>query len=504
MPCYLRKLITFERLEPYEVKVSSTILRRGRRSNPSFLSDGSQARRNARRAWQLRNISGNKGNKMRVITLIFSILIFYSVLNGVEKTKKENIFKMEMNNQNNLNKFLDANQFKIKTIDLNEGENSDFHFLKNFIGNSEIVLLGEQDHGDGTSFIAKAKIIKYLHEEMGFNVLAYESDFYDCNIKGNQFKEKKISIAELKKSLWSFWSSGKEIQPFYKYLEYQNNSVNPLHITGFDCQYTNGKKEKKFVDDYLEFIKNFVFPDKVNSNVQENFLKIVKEFFSKPYEYKFSNEFKTTFFDIIDNIINIEKSDTSSIDDFFIQEMKNLKGFAEYKWCSENNKHISRDAQMADNFKWLFEHKFKGEKIIIWAHNFHTLKNCSYIFSNEVIAECEAEGINLNWIGHLMGEILYREYTDKIYSIGFIAYNGEYNNKAFLGNFTNTEKIYSEVNSLEEVIHLRKIDYGFLNLKNTQISEFLMSGDCHNEATKSDWKNVYDGLFYIDKMTGIK
>ena len=119
--------------------------------------------------------------------------------------------------------------------------------------------------------------------------------------------------------------------------------------------------------------------------------------------------------------------------------MKNLKGFAEYKWCSENNKHISRDAQMADNFKWLFEHKFKGEKIIIWAHNFHTLKNCSYIFSNEVIAECEAEGINLNWIGHLMGEILYREYTDKIYSIGFIAYNGEYNNKAFQGNFTNTE-----------------------------------------------------------------
>jgi len=70
---------------------------------------------------------------------------------------------MEMNNQINLNKFLDANQFKIKTIDLYEGKNSDFHFLKNFIGNSEIVLLGEQDHGDGTSFIAKANIIKYLH-----------------------------------------------------------------------------------------------------------------------------------------------------------------------------------------------------------------------------------------------------------------------------------------------------------------------------------------------------
>jgi len=445
-----------------------------------------------------------KGNEMKVVILIFSVLIFCSVLNGVEKKKKENSFKMEMNNQNKLNKFLETNLFNIKTIDLSEENISDFHFLKSIIGNSEIVLLGEQDHGDGTSFIAKAKIIKYLHEEMGFNVLAYESDFYDCNIKGNQFKDKNIPIADLKQSLWSFWSAGKEIQPFYEYLEHQNNSDNPIHITGFDCQYTNGKKEKKFVDDYLEFIKNSVSPDKVNSNVQKNFLKIVTEFFSKPYEYKFSNEFKTTFFDTIDNIINIEKSDTSSIDDFFIQEMKNLKGFAEYKWCSENNKHISRDAQMAGNFKWLFEHKFKGEKIIIWAHNFHTLKNCSYIFSNEVIAECEAEGINLNWIGHLMGEILYREYTDKIYSIGFIAYNGEFNNKAFQGNFIDTEKIVSEENSLEKVIHSKQIDYGFINLKNAHISKFLMSGDCHNEATKSEWKNVFDGLFYIDEMSGIK
>ncbi len=439
---------------------------------------------------------------MRVVILIFPILFF--LLNCVEKTNKENIFKMETDNQNNLNKFLYSNQFNIKTIDLNEGENSDFHFLKNIIGNSEIVLLGEQDHGDGTTFIAKAKIIKYLHEEMGFNVLAYESDFYDCNIKGNQFKNKNIPITELIKCLWGFWTTGNEIQPFYEYLKHQNDSDNPIHITGFDCQYTNGKKQNKFIEDYLEFIKNSVSPDKVNSNVQESFLKIVSEFFSKPFEYKFSNKFKTIFFDTIDKLISIEKSDVSSIDNFFIQEMKNLRGFAEYKWSSENNKHISRDAQMADNFKWLFEHKYKGEKIIIWAHTFHTLKNCSYIFSNEVVAEYEAEGINLNWIGHLMGEILYREYTEKIYSIGFIAYNGEFNNKAFQGNFTDTEKIVSEENSLEKVIHSKQINYGFINLKNAHISKFLMSGDCHNEATKSDWKNVFDGLFYIDEMSGIK
>ena len=435
---------------------------------------------------------------MRFVILIFSILFFCSTSNGTEEITKENDLKMEVNN------LLDDNLFEIKTIDLIEDENPDYNFLNNFIGDSEIVLLGEQNHGDGASFIAKAKIIIYLHKEMGFNVLAYESDFYGCNITGNQFKEKKTSIAELKQNLWKFWTTGKEIQPFYKYLEEQNNSDNPIYVTGFDCQYNNSKRQENFVENYLEFIRSSVSTEEVNPNIQVNLLEIVSKLFTKQQSNKFTDEFKTAFFDTIDEVINSSKSHTALIDDFFIQEMKSLKGFAKYKWCSQNDKHINRDAQMADNFKWLFEHKFKGEKIIIWAHSFHTLKNYSYLISDEEIAECKAEGINFSWIGHLMGEILYREYTDKIYSIGFITYNGEFNNKAFQYNFTDSEKIISEKNSLEEFIHNRQIDYGFLNLNKSMIQKFLMSGDCHNEATKSDWKNVFDGLFYIDKMSGIK
>ena len=39
LPYYLIPSIIFERFEPYEVKISSTVLRRGRRSNPSSLSN---------------------------------------------------------------------------------------------------------------------------------------------------------------------------------------------------------------------------------------------------------------------------------------------------------------------------------------------------------------------------------------------------------------------------------------------------------------------------------
>jgi len=162
---------------------------------------------------------------------------------------------------------------------------------------------------------------------------------------------------------------------------------------------------------------------------------------------------------------------------------------------------------MADNLKWLYEHKFKNEKIIIWAHNGHIPKDYTNVIPKEEILEIEAEGISMNFIGHLMGELLYQKYGNDIYSLGFISYSGNYSHRAYNYNFEETKEIVSEQTSLEYLIHTKNIKYGFINLKETDkiknIPSFIIS-DEHNEAYLSNWKQVYDGLLYIDKMLEIK
>ena len=51
------KLITFERLEPYEVKVSSTVLRREGKSNLSDLSDHNKQEEKQEESWRTQDIT---------------------------------------------------------------------------------------------------------------------------------------------------------------------------------------------------------------------------------------------------------------------------------------------------------------------------------------------------------------------------------------------------------------------------------------------------------------
>jgi erythromycin esterase len=71
--------------------------------------------------------------------------------------------------------------FPIRTINPTDVNFADLQFLKKEIGDKSIVMIGEQSHLAGASIDAKARIANFLVQEMGFEVILFESGLYDVN-----------------------------------------------------------------------------------------------------------------------------------------------------------------------------------------------------------------------------------------------------------------------------------------------------------------------------------
>ena len=93
--------------------------------------------------------------------------------------------------QQKIKEYVLHNSIRISSISPDSTNYDDLSAIGNSIGNAQIVMLGEQDHGDASTFLAKTRLIKYLHEKKGFNVLAFESDFFGLNYGWNDLNKSK-------------------------------------------------------------------------------------------------------------------------------------------------------------------------------------------------------------------------------------------------------------------------------------------------------------------------
>ena len=67
----------------------------------------------------------------------------------------------------------------VRSIDPADEDFSDLMPLVQVIGKARVVQLGEATHGDGSTFLAKGRLVRFLHQVMGFDVLAWESGIFD-------------------------------------------------------------------------------------------------------------------------------------------------------------------------------------------------------------------------------------------------------------------------------------------------------------------------------------
>jgi len=175
---------------------------------------------------------------------------------------------------------------------------SDLQCFKQYIENRTLVQLGESSHSTKEYSQIKIRLIKFLHEQMGFDVIAFESGFFECFYTN----ENILNITEteaIKNSIFSIW--GTSMIELFTYIKETRSTSHPLILAGFDCQYTSANysisKRPMLLYNLISKIDN-QYANKVRTF---DSLTIIKFKYPWPISYltQYKDSIKTTYSQII-------------------------------------------------------------------------------------------------------------------------------------------------------------------------------------------------------------
>jgi erythromycin esterase-like protein len=376
---------------------------------------------------------------------------------------------------------------KIDDLEIETGNFENFNSLKDELNGVKIVSLGEGNHYMGTTFKAKVAMIKYLHDSLDFDVIAFESGLYDCKVTNDSLQTRKSSKNLFFDGLFGVWKCN-EVEDLYDYLtENYNQEKNPLDFIGIDNQLLGNSK--KFLK--ADFYKLFDSLQNYSSEIIESdrFYSILDEVIrTSNFKQNFSID-DTTYFSgklrIINHIIEEFHLENRPYYQFWKQLCNNI--ISDYTRMFFQPFGAIRDSMMYENLKWYMK-LHPEKKIIIWAASGHIM----------------FEPRNNDSNNKPMGTYLKNNFKEQYYAIVFTTYTGKYGNKD--KGLLSFKIKKSTGNSIEHNIHKNYCgNFALFSLRNNKNKEFIEQKKIthvkigRNENIMIPFEFA-DALFYIKEM----
>ena len=408
--------------------------------------------------------------------------------------------------------WLSENALQVRSIMPSDEDFSDLHPLKDVIGDARIVMLGEQSHGDGNTFLAKTRLIKFLDQEMGFDVLAFESGLYDCAKAWELLQIGEEAAFAIQQGVFPIWTQSEQVQPLINYIGEMASSEYPLELAGFDSQFTGNASVKYLIGDLNGFLAERSIS--ISHTNWVSFTTILRSL--TYYDYRndresVPDEDQREEFLNTSSVLRAEITSvtiTEPIDSeaaFWLQMLENIEVNAKQEWQIglSNERNASpdssvfqmRDIQMGHNLIWLASERYPDRKIIVWAATFHNARNLDQIETADPELQEVYDQISV------MGDVVWEALGDQVYSLGFTAYSGT----AGVVWQSPEDLEESSEGSLEDLMNQANLEYAIVDFRHPPqggewLQDRMVSRPLGYTEMTADWSAVMDGMMFIRDM----
>lgn len=394
--------------------------------------------------------------------------------------------------KNDTDEWLAKNVIKIDSIAPNYADTLALTFLKSELKDVDIVALGEQTHGDGTTFLAKTMLVKYLHERLGYTVIAFESGMLDCLQTWLMLKAGQNTDSAFERGWFKVWAQSKQTSVLRNYIASDATTTNPLILVGFDMQFS-GEAFLNRVNFYQDFLIEHKIDTASFSQVwQVMRLKSYKEIDQIKRDTARQHELLNQAHKLSSIAAQMNCASTEAL--ITQRSISQLGIYLDYllnlvnrNFQEGNRKDINiRDSIMASNVIWLKEEIFPDCKIILWGANAHVNYNRQLLqYPDEQFVP--------------MGQRLRDHFRNRYYAISFTSYNGQFSS---LVNGINPTPQSSNKTLEFQLAHL-DLSYAFITsaqLRNGPWRAAFQARPYGYMNYRGDWSNMTDAFFFIKTM----
>lgn len=434
------------------------------------------------------------GSRGKSFGLILAVVLFSVSAGGVHAVEGTDAEKA---------RWLAEHAVPVRSIAPEDEDFSDLMPLAGWIGSSRVVALGEVTHGDGAMFLAKARLVRFLHQVMGFDVLAWEAGFFDVPLVDAALRSDVPLSEAAARGLYRIWWKSAETQPVLSYVRSTRTTLHPILSVGFDCRVSNEKSRAELfpasIFEFFDRLDPALLSKQERADLTAMSIGLVPaDVFEHPGERRYNRDLPRRLIALIDQrrpdlLARSSPREIDYVRQSLVSFMNMDRALGGQAGTGQSADGYTRDTAMAENLLWLLQGPLAGRKVIVWAHNYHLLRDVSSPSAAPALKAFPVKGP--------MGLHLARALGRDLYVIGALAHHGS-NGEA--GEKTEELPVPAP-QSLEGLLHAVGKPRLLLGLRDLPADHWLRApiaaGLYFYQPQVTDVPRLYDAVFFLDEMT---